>query len=144
MRSTFKVFLGALVVSAAVIAAGCGSSATERKALEERAEARKVPNIAWKDVNFRDTVQVGDTIRRDFIFYSTGWKPVLVKHAIPDHPDCTCQVPQREVPVGEQDTVKLTCIFKDHQPKAPVNIIIEHNTPQAEQLLIFVAHMVEE
>jgi hypothetical protein len=144
MKSTFKVFSLALTVWAAVMAVGCGSSATDRKALEERAEARKVPNIAWKDVNFRDTVRMVDTIHRDFIFYSTGWKPVLIKHAIPDHPDCTCQVPQREVPIGEQDTVKLTCIFKDHQPRALVNIIIEHNTPQAEQLLIFVAHMLVE
>ena len=32
-------------------------------------------------------VKVGDTIVRDFVFYSTGWKPVRIKHAIPNRPD---------------------------------------------------------
>ena len=124
-----------------VFAAGCGPSAAETKANHERADARKVPQISWRDVNFTDTVQPGDTIVKNFIFHNTGWKPVLIKHALPNRPECTCKVPKHEVLIGEQDTIILTCIFNDFEPKAPIEIIVEHNTPQPEQLLIYVARM---
>jgi hypothetical protein len=135
------------VMAAAVIAVamvGCGPSEREKKQQQDKADSRKVAQITWKDVNFIDTIQQGDTVQRNFIFYNTGWKPAVVKHAIPSRPECTCAVPTREVPIGEQDTVKLTCIFKDYEPKATVEIIIEHNTPQPEPILIYMAYMNKE
>lgn len=125
------------------ILVGCGPSEAERKAQQEKADARKTPQITWRDIAFIDTIQAGDTIVRDYIFYSTGWKPVKIKHAIASRPECACQIPAREVPIGEQDTVRLRCAFKDFERRASVEIIVEHNTPQPDAMLIYMGDMLE-
>lgn len=98
----------------------------------------KVAQISWRDLSYIDTVGVGDTVVRDYVFYNTGWKPVVVKHAIPNRPECTCRVPSREVPIGEQDTIRLTCVFAQPEERAGVEIIVEHNTPQPFPTLLFI------
>lgn len=136
-KAIFWAFWGTL----AWMSTGCGPSAEEQKAKSDKAEARKVPQIAWRDVSFIDTIEQGDTVVRHYVFYNTGWKPVRVKHAIPNRPECTCEVPQRDIPIGETDSVKLTCIFKDFEPQASVEIIVEHNTPQPEPTLVYMGRM---
>jgi hypothetical protein len=144
MKRMYKSLWLLMVAVMAVAMAGCGPSEPEKKEEQNKADARKVAQITWKDVNFIDTVTLGDTIERNFIFYNTGWKPAVIKHALPNRPECTCSIPTREVPIGEQDTVKLKCIFKDYEPKVAVEIIIEHNTPQPDPMLIYVAYLRKE
>jgi hypothetical protein len=141
MKISAKAALAALFVAILMMAIGCGPSETEKKAKSDRAEARKTPEITWKDVAFIDTIQQGDTVIRNFVFYNTGWKPVVIKHALPNRPECTCRVPQREVLIGEQDTVQLRCVFKDFESRASVEIIVEHNTPQPEPVLVYMGSM---
>lgn len=121
--------------------AGCGKSEQERKALLERAESRKVPQITWEDVAFIDTIQQGDTIIRNFVYYNTGWKPVRIKHAIPNRQECSCRIPQKDTDVGERDTVQLRCVFPDFERRASVEILVEHNTPQPVPTLVFIGTM---
>jgi Protein of unknown function (DUF1573) len=115
-----------------------GKAEQERKAAEERKAASRVPQITWRDLSYIDTVHVGDTILHDYVFYNTGWKPVVIKHAISNRPECTCQIPTREIPIGEQDTIKMTCLFTEVE-RVGVEIVIEHNTPQQSPILVYVA-----
>lgn len=145
MKSIFKAAMGAILVATTmVMVVGCGPSAEETKAKHAKADARKVAQITWRDIAFIDTIQQGDTVVRNFVFYNTGWKPAVIKHALPNRPECTCRIPSREVPIGEQDTVQLRCIFTDFEPRASVEIIIEHNTPQPEPILVYMGTMLRE
>ena len=144
MKTVFKVLVGAAWVAMAITGMGCGPSEAERKAAHERSKARKVAQITWRDVAFIDTIQQGDTVVRDFVFYNTGWKPVVIKHAQANRPECSCRIPQREILIGEQDTVQLRCIFKDFEPRAAVEILVEHNTPQPEPVLVYMGTMLRQ
>jgi hypothetical protein len=119
-----------------------GKAEQEHKAAEERRLAMQVPQITWRDLSFQDTVQVGDTVVRNYRFYNTGWKPLVIKHAIPNRPECTCQVPSREIPVGEEDTVRVTCVFTEPE-RVGMEIIIEHNTPQPSPILVYIANVLK-
>lgn len=121
---------------------GCGKSEQDRKALLERAESRKVPQITWEDVAIIDTIKLGDTIIRNFVYYNTGWKPVRIKHALPNRPECTCRIPQKDTDVGARDTVQLRCIFTDKEHRAAVEILVEHNTPQPEPTLVYMGTLI--
>jgi hypothetical protein len=107
-----------------------------------RRDSANVPQITWRDISFNDTVHVGDTIIRDYVFYNTGWKPLLVKHAIINRPECSCRVPGHEVGIGEQDTVRVTCLFTDPE-RVGMEIVIEHNTPQQSPILVYIANVVK-
>ena len=143
MKSLSHAAIGAFLTLVVLFAVGCGPSEAERKVKSDKAEARKTPEITWKDVAFIDTIQQGDTVVRNFVFYNTGWKPVVIKHALPNRPECTCRIPQREVLIGEQDTIQLRCVFPDFESRASVEIIIEHNTPQPEPKLVYMGNMLE-
>lgn len=143
MKTVFKVMIGVTWVAILVASTGCGPTEAEKKASHEKADKRKTPLISWRDVAFIDTIQQGDTVIRDYVFYNTGWKPVKIKHALPNRPECTCRIPDHDVLIGEQDTVQLRCVFKDFEPRASVEIIIEHNTPQPEPTLVYIGNMLE-
>lgn len=115
-----------------------GKAERDRAAAEQRKAERDVPQITWRDLSYVDTVQVGDTIDHIFVFYNTGYKPVVVKHAIPNRAECTCTVPNHEVPIGAQDTVKMRCVFKEAE-RVGMEIIVEHNTPQPSPTLVYIA-----
>jgi hypothetical protein len=119
-----------------------GKSGQEQQAADARKDKHKVPQITWRDLSYIDTVKVGDTIVRDFVFYNTGWKPVVIKHAIANRDECTCRIPSREVPIGEQDTVRMTCVFKAAE-RVGMEILVEHNTPQPTPMLVYIATVQE-
>lgn len=135
----FKLSVFALLTGASLIFASCEPSVKEQKRLDDKIDNHKVAQITWRDLSHIDTVKAGDTIIRDYIFYNSGWKPVRIKHAIPSLPaECSCRIPQREVLIGEQDTVRLTCVFPEPVERTAVEVIVEHNTPQAEMTLIYI------
>ena len=120
----------------------CGPSEAEKKAERDKADAHKVAQIAWRDLAYVDTMYVGDTVDYEFVFYNTGWKPVQIKEAVPDQAECSCRIPQGEILIGEQDTIKLQCIFTEAM-RLGVNITIEHTTPQKPFNLILIAQIDE-
>jgi hypothetical protein len=144
-RQGFTGWAGKLLIPAfwivMVAFSACGEQQPEPKKAGglSQEDPRRQGRIAWRDLSYIDTIKVGDTVRHDFVFYNTGWKPVQVKHAIPNRDECSCQVPARQVPIGEQDTVKMTCVFPRVEERAGVNIVIEHDTPQDQMLLIYIA-----
>ena len=142
-RGTKAWWLAAVVAAAGVMSfAGCGGkSEKERQAAFERAESRKVPQITWEDVAIIDTIEQGDTVIRDFVYYNTGWRPVKIKHALPNRPECSCRIPTKDTDVGARDTVQLRCVFSDFEPRAAVEILVEHNTPQPVPTLVYMGTM---
>ena len=119
----------------------CGPSVQQQKEIDQKVDKHKVAQIKWRDLSHIDTVKVGETVVRDYIFYNTGWKPVQIKHAIPNRPECTCSIPQREVPIGEQDTVRLKCLFTEPEARVGIEIVIEHNTPQNSMTLVYITRV---
>ena len=139
----FKTSLFVLLMGSILIFGSCEPSVKEKKRIDEKVDNHKRAQITWRDLSYIDTVKAGDTIIRDYIFYNSGWRPVQVLHAIPSRPECTCRVPGRDVLIGEQDTVRLTCIFPEPEPRASVQVIIEHNTPQPEMTLLYITTVEE-
>jgi hypothetical protein len=138
-RNYLRIWWLALAVAMLMGFVRCGSAEENQnqKPVDQRDEERRVPQITWKDLSYVDTTKVGDTIVRDFVFYNTGWKPVVIKHAIPNRQECTCRIPDHEVPMGAQDTVRLTCVFTEPE-RVGMQILIEHNTPQPTPTLIYI------
>jgi hypothetical protein len=123
--------------------AACGGNAEEAAKANAKAEARKVGQIAWKDLSYKDTVAVGTEHVWNYVFYSTGWKPVRIKQALSSSSDCTCKVPAQPVPIGEQDTIKVICKFMDPGYQG-ITFTVEHDAPQPETMLILFATATEE
>lgn len=125
--------------------AACGGAAEEeaRAKAQAKAEARKVGQIAWKDLSYKDTVAVGEEHTWNYVFYSTGWKPVRIKQVLSTSSDCTCKVPAHPVQIGEQDTVKVICKFPQPGYQG-ITLTVEHDAPQPETILILFATAVEE
>ena len=146
MKISAKATVSSILVVMAMMVIACGPAEQKPpvKSKSDLAEERKTPQITWRDIAYIDTIQAGDTIVRDYIFYNTGWKPVVIKHAIPNRPECTCRIPSKEILIGDQDTVQLRCFFKDYEPRATVEIIVEHNTPQPSPVLVFMGTMLED
>ena len=115
-----------------------GKAQREHDAAVKRREEGMVPQITWRDLSYNDTVKVGDTIDHIFVFYNTGYKPVIVKHAIPNRSECTCSVPNHPVEIGAQDTVKMHCVFLEAE-RVGMEILVEHNTPQPTPTLVYIA-----
>lgn len=132
-----------LLIAAIVVLGSCGNSEQAEKKKQEKVDRFKVAQITWRDLSYIDTVKVGDTIIRDFVFYNTGWKPVRVNHAIPNRKECSCRVPSHDVEIGEQDTVRMTCIFTEPEQKVGVEVIVEHNTPQPSPTLLYITKVEE-
>lgn len=124
--------------------AACTSAADEKAHADARAksEARKVGQIAWKDLSYKDTVAVDTELVYNYVFYSTGWKPVRIKQALSTSSDCVCEVPAQPVPIGEQDTIKVKCKFPQPGYQG-ITITVEHDAPQPETILILFATAVE-
>jgi hypothetical protein len=138
-RNPYRIVTAMMAVICMLLVSNCGDSSKSEPSTTNKAQP-KGPEITWRDLSYVDTVAIGDTIDRNFVFYNTGYEPVVIKHAIPNRSDCTCQIPKGPVPVGEQDTVKLRCIFADKEDKAGVEIIVEHNTPQPFPTLLLIAY----
>jgi hypothetical protein len=124
-------------------ACGGGAEAEARAKAKAKSEARKVGQLAWKDLSYKDTVAVDSEHVWTYVFYSTGWKPVRIKQALSTSSDCTCEVPALPVPIGEQDTIKVRCKFPQPGYQG-ITIIVEHDAPQPETVLILFATAVEE
>jgi hypothetical protein len=124
-------------------ACGGGADAEARAKAQAKADARKVGQLAWKDLSYKDTVAVDSEHVWNYVFYSTGWKPVRIKQALSDNSDCVCEVPALPVPIGEQDTIKVRCKFPQAGYQG-ITVTVEHDAPQPETILILFATAVEE
>jgi hypothetical protein len=124
--------------------AACSSAADEKAQADAKAklEARKVGQISWKDLSYKDTVAVDTELVYNYVFYSTGWKPVRIKQALSTSSDCVCEVPALPVPIGEQDTIKVRCKFPQPGYQG-ITFTVEHDAPQPETILILFATAVE-
>jgi len=141
-RFYLRVWWLALALAVVMGLLRCGDGGKAKQDARERKEAGNTPIITWRDLSYNDTVKVGDTIVRDFVFYNTGWKPLLVKHAIPTRNECTCRVPDHEVLINEKDTVRMTCVFTDVE-RVGMEILVEHNSPQPSTMLVYIATVEE-
>lgn len=123
-----------------LLAAACTDNSQQAQANKEKELAHKVAQIAWKDLSYTDTLTAGDSATYSYVFYNTGWKPVRIKQALSSSSDCVCTGPAQPVPIGEQDTIKVKCHFPD-PGRQGINILVEHDTPQKEFLLILFAEV---
>lgn len=127
-------------------ACGPGSNSYEAQQLkgdQAPSKQKMVKQIAWRDLSYtKDTLLVNEERTWNYVFYNTGFQPVRIKQALSSNSDCTCSVPDHEVAVGEQDTVKLHCKFT-REGRETSNITVEHDTPQAYPLLILITHVVK-
>lgn len=129
MKPAFSLFL------AAVLSLGFWACSDDHQHTpSEKEKAHKVANIAWRDLSHQDTVQLGDTVTYEYVFFNTGWKPVYLKTAEARMGNVTFQLPQGDTPVGEQDTLRVTSVF-DTPGQQSLYFDVTHNTPQKPFLL---------
>ena len=96
-----------------IIAAGCGGEEVQDEETKKKVEDFKVAATTWKNLVVIDTAMVGDSIEGEYIFYNSGWKPVFLTGMEAKAPHyCVCDWREREVKVGEQDTVRVKCFLK--------------------------------
>lgn len=105
-----------LPLSCLILCTACGGDKQQdgENGGHEHSKKPKIgPNLAFRELSHRDTLNQGDSAVYRYRFYNSGDEDVIIENVYPEVPHCNPVFPKEPIPHGEETFIELRCHFPD-------------------------------